>query len=166
MKRPSKEIQIETQPGVFISIVPMLSRPRLIVDMSWTPSRLFPSFVKYLRSESKENLTIGYLEICGKEYQYHPADLWIDPAIFLAARWKAGEQSYDRIRTLRDWLRENSEHGHDLDYEHLRSMQECLEFMLSLAALEFPPAEVFGEERYKSEAKDLTDLFTNDPNKS
>jgi len=158
-----KERLVEVNPGKFISVVPLLSQPRLIIDMRLTPHRPFPTFVKYLRSElDKENLTICFLDICGKEYRYHPVDLWIDPAIFLAARWKPGEQTFERIQALRDWLRENDQHAHHLEFEHLMGLEECKAFILSLAKLEYPE-NIVGKDQYNLIEVEITTLFSNDP---
>ncbi|MEC5145805.1 hypothetical protein [Chitinophaga sp. 212800010-3] len=65
------------------------------------------------------------MKICGQDYTAHSYDWYIDDAISLAARWKPGQITYQRILHLRNWIRENYQHDHNVSYQRLHSLQGC-----------------------------------------
>lgn len=149
---------IEIKPGIYVEHWPPFLPT--IVDMRLVQNRSFPKYVKFVRSEPiAEGLTLSYLEICGEEYRYHPTDMWIEPAIFLASTWEDGEQSYQRITILRNWLRENYQHGHHLKVSHLRTMEDCLNFILKLIAFDCP-IEIIGKEAFDEMVNDHTLIYS------
>jgi hypothetical protein len=153
---------IEIKPGIYVKDWPPFIPT--IVDMRLVQNRSFPKYVKFVRLEPiDEGLTVAYLEICGEEYRYHPTDMWIEPAIFLASIWDDGEQTYERITILRNWLRENYQHGHRLNVSHLRTMKDCLNFILELIALE-NPIEIVAKEEFERLVNQHTLIYSDAKN--
>lgn len=109
------------------------------------PSTL-SSFAEILKPIQSDHLKGDLLMICGHEYQAWDYDTYIYDAIELASRWHKEEVTYDRIIHLRYWLRENIQHGHDLDITELTARSEVKEFIDQLIAEEYPGDE-FKEDR-------------------
>lgn len=62
-----------------------------------------------------ETTPIGVtLMICGVSYKAMRYDTYIYDALNIAGYWNPDERTYKRILHLRNWLRENIQHGHDL----------------------------------------------------
>ena len=99
----------------------------------------YPEFVNLLSSEQDGHIVI--LEIAGKEYRKHHTDSYIDDAIDLAKFWKSEERTHERIVHLREWLRENEQHGHHIPIAGLKSKTACKKFVDQVinADLEYAP---------------------------
>lgn len=77
------------------------------------------------------------MKICDQDFVAHSYDWYIDDAITLAGRWKLEQITYSRILHLRNWIRENYQHDHNIPYQHLRSMQGCKHWVESLIHAEY-----------------------------
>lgn len=91
-------------------------------------------FVKILENhvmgKKHENPRIWFTyEICGETYLRWDYDQYIDDAIELASKWKPEERTYKRITHLRNWLRENTQHCHNLHFNNIRTMSGCKKFI-------------------------------------
>lgn len=83
---------------------------------------MYPSFVTFVRSEPDGTKV---LRICDQEFKVFTYDWYIEDAINLVKHWKPHQIIYRRIIHLRTWIRENYQHGHEIPYKHIRSLQGC-----------------------------------------
>jgi len=121
---------------------------------------MYPSFVTVT---TRNQRGIRILTICGQEYKAYPYDRYIDDAIALAGHWLAHQVTYERIVHLRTWIRENIQHGHNIPYQHLRSMQACRYFVEMVIHAEFSVengGKMF-EEAYRACLEENTQVFAN-----
>ncbi len=117
---------------------------------------MYPDFVKQIGSDAAGT---RILEICGKQFSAYSYDWYIDDAIDLAAKWKLGEVSYDRIVHLRYWVREIYQHGNDIAYRRLRSVFGCFRFVERVMYAEFSNCEDEMRELYSQYRVDNRAIF-------
>jgi hypothetical protein len=77
------------------------------------------------------------LLICDQEYAAWDYDTYIYDAIELVERWKADQVTFERIVHVRYWLRENIQHGHNLEYGHLQTLASVKTFIDQLIHQEY-----------------------------
>ena len=65
------------------------------------------------------------LLICGQEYRQHPTDVYMDDALRLVQQWDDAQVTFGRVVHLRNYLRENYGHGHQLNFQNLLSLADC-----------------------------------------
>ena len=99
------------------------------------------------------------LLICGQEYEAWNYDTYIYDAISIARKWEPEQITYDRIVHLRYWLRENIQHGHDLNYHGLRSMAGAKSFVDKVIALEYRGSE--WDDQRRVALKNNQEIFAN-----
>jgi hypothetical protein len=115
----------------------------------------FAQEVKPLSISGREGVK---LLICGKEYDAWDYDTYIYDAIEIAKKWKQDEVSFMRIWKLREWLRENVQHGHDLPYENLNSLDGTRKFIETLIQMEYRHNED-GEELIEDQLASIKEIF-------
>ena len=122
---------------------------------------MYPSFVDFKGAGS--NGTSRVLFFCGKEYKAHHTDWYIDDALELASHWKEEQRTFERIQHLRDWIRENFQHGHNIPYEHLRTLDQCAAFIDTVIHAEYEHADMSWEgmkEQYEADLNQNRKMFT------
>ncbi|WP_462254691.1 hypothetical protein [Ferruginibacter sp.] len=87
------------------------------------------------------------LSISGMEYHAWDYDVYIYDAIHLAEKWQPTEITFARIIHLRNWLRENVQHGHDKCFEHLASMRSVKNWIDELIEVEYGHDEYWTEQK-------------------
>ena len=65
------------------------------------------------------------LLICGQEYRQHPTDVYMDDALRLVQQWDDDQVTFGRVVHLRNYLRENYGHGHQINFQNLLSLADC-----------------------------------------
>ena len=65
------------------------------------------------------------LLICGQEYRQHPTDVYMDDALRLVQQWDDAQVTFGRVVHLRNYLRENYGHGHEINFQNLLSLADC-----------------------------------------
>jgi len=65
------------------------------------------------------------LLICGQEYRQHPTDVYMDDALRLVQQWDDAQVTFGRVVHLRNYLRENYGHGHQINFQNLLSLADC-----------------------------------------
>ena len=93
--------------------------------------------------------------ILGEEYSQCYYDWYIMDAIKLASFWKQKQITLKRIFHLREWIRENYQHGHNYSYSHCRSMKSCKEWLAKVINSEYKFCD--DEEYRKMEKENLKD---------
>lgn len=99
------------------------------------------------------------LVILGKEYHAWYYDTYIFEAIDLVKKWRPQQITYERIIHLRTWLRENSQHGHDIYFKHLRSMRAVKLWLDELIEREYGTDEYWAEQK-EFELKNNEEIFS------
>lgn len=99
------------------------------------------------------------LVIIGKEYHAWHYDTYIFEAIDLVKNWRPKQITYDRIIHLRTWIRENSQHSHNLYFRHLRSMRSVKLWLDELIEREFGSDEYWVEQK-KFELEKNKEIFS------
>jgi hypothetical protein len=87
------------------------------------------------------------LSISGMEYHAWDYDVYIYDAIRLAQKWLPNQITFDRIIHLRNWLRENLQHGHNKCFEHLSSMRSVKNWIDELIGVEYGYDEYWSEQK-------------------
>lgn len=77
------------------------------------------------------------LSISGMDYHAWDYDVYIYDAIHLAEKWLPIQITFDRIIHLRNWLRENLQHGHNRCFEHLSSTRSVKNWIDELIEAEY-----------------------------
>lgn len=95
---------------------------------------MYPNFVK--QKENNNYNGVRLLEICGEEYLAHHMDPYIDDAIALAALWHPHQITFPRILHLRNWIRENDQHGHNIPFKQIKDLLGCKYFIDSIIEAE------------------------------
>jgi len=75
--------------------------------------------------------------ILGEEYTQWWYDWYIMDAIKLASFWKSHQITSKRIFHLREWIRENYQHGHNYSYLHCKSVKSCKEWLAKVINSEY-----------------------------
>lgn len=83
---------------------------------------MYSSFVTFINRDSDGS---RLLKICDHDFKAHSYDWYIDDTIKLTEYWKPLQITYQSILHLRTWIRENYQHGHEILYKRIRSMQGC-----------------------------------------
>lgn len=117
---------------------------------------MYPSFINIV---STEVAGTKHMKICGQDYTEYSYDWYIDDAISLAARWKPKQITYSRILHLRNWIRENYQHGHDIPYKHLRSLQSCRHWVESVIHAEYNGVDEMFKDCYKQKLAENKTVF-------
>ncbi len=89
------------------------------------------------------------LMIFDKQYHAWYYDTYIFDAIDLIKKWKPHQITYDRIIHLREWIRENAAHGHEMYFKHLKSMRAVKLWIDELIKKEY-------QDEYWKEQKELS----------
>lgn len=82
-------------------------------------------------------IDITYLDICGRQYTIYPNDHFIYEAIELSQHWPKHQVTFQRVVHLRNWLRENQQHGHHIPFLHIKDMLGCKYFIDSVIQAEY-----------------------------
>jgi hypothetical protein len=64
-------------------------------------------------------------------------DIYIHEAISLTTSWYTHQVTQTRIMHLRNWLRENDKHDHNIPFLHLRNMQDCKDLIDNIILAEY-----------------------------
>ncbi|PSL44971.1 hypothetical protein CLV51_105346 [Chitinophaga niastensis] len=118
---------------------------------------MYPSFITFISSDSDGT---KLLRICDQEFKVFDYDWYIEDAINLAKYWKAHQVTYQRIVCLRTWIRENYQHGHDIPYKHMRSLQACRHWVESVIHAEYECADEMFQESYKRKLVENKAIFS------
>ena len=111
-----------------------------VTSLEWKRITAF-AFVK--AETEKGNM----LSILGKDYHAWGYDVYIYDAIDLAEKWLPHQITFDRIIHLRNWLRENVQHGHDRCFKHLSSMHSVKLWLVELLEAEYGQDEYWAEQK-------------------
>lgn len=79
--------------------------------------------------------------IVGEEYSQNHYDWYIEDAIRLVSFWKPKQITVSRIFHLREWIRENYQHGHNYSYSHCKNMKVCKEWLAKVINSEYKYCE-------------------------
>jgi hypothetical protein len=96
------------------------------------------------------------LNICGQEYQAWSYDPYIHTALEIAEKWNPEDVTHDRIVYLQYWIRENYQHGHNLELNDIRSLQDAkskIDEIIELEYLEYLDSD--DQEQLESKMRDL-----------
>ncbi|WPV66380.1 hypothetical protein [Chitinophaga sp. LS1] len=118
---------------------------------------MYPTFVK--QKESNPYNSTRTLEICGQSYLAHTADPYIDDAISLAALWHSHQITYPRIIHLRNWIRENDQHGHSIPFKHIKDIMGCKYFVDSVIEAEFSNIGPHYQENFYASLRENERIF-------
>ncbi|RBL90452.1 hypothetical protein [Chitinophaga flava] len=118
---------------------------------------MYPSFINFIGTEAAGGRK---LKICGQDFTAYSYDWYIDDAITLASRWPSHQVTYRRILHLRTWIRENYQHGHDIPYKYLRSLQGCRCWVESVIHAEYKGADEMFQESYKEQLAGNKTIFS------
>ncbi len=99
------------------------------------------------------------LVILGKEYHAWYYDIYIFEAIDLVKKWRPQQITHERIIHLRNWLRENSQHGHNICFKHLRSMRSVKLWLDGLIEREYGTDEYWAQQK-EFELKNNEEIFS------
>ena len=127
------------------------NNPLILTSPEWKKIMAF-AFVK--AETEKGNM----LSILGKDYHSWDYDVYIYDAIDLAGKWLPHQITFDRIIHLRNWLRENIQHGHDRCFRHLSSMRSVKLWLAKLIQAEYGYDEYWNEQK-KIVLKESSELF-------
>lgn len=86
------------------------------------------------------------LMICGQKYEAWSYDTYIYDALNISGYWNPEERTYKRIMHLRNWLRENVQHGHDLPI-NVRSLHGAKKLIDKIIGWEYPDDDYWQEQR-------------------
>ncbi|PSL42228.1 hypothetical protein CLV51_1174 [Chitinophaga niastensis] len=117
---------------------------------------MYPLFVSLTGSDANGT---RLLTVCGQEYKAHDYDWYIEDAINLAKHWKPHQVTYLRIVHLRNWIRENYQHGHEIPFKHLRSLLGCKHWIESVIHAEYKYAAIEFKDSYNSALKSNEEIF-------
>ncbi|MBS0027672.1 hypothetical protein ACTJJ0_03320 [Chitinophaga sp. 22321] len=95
---------------------------------------MYPTFITLVSTNAAGS---RLLKICDHEFKAFDYDWYIDDAIMLAKRRMPHQISHQHILHLRTWIRENYQHGHEIPYKHIRSMQGCRRLVESIIHAEY-----------------------------
>lgn len=87
---------------------------------------------------SGHTMTGTKLKICDHEYNAWGYDTYIYDAIELVSRWKQDQVTYERVIHVRYWLRENIQHGHNIEFSHLKTLNAVKQFIDQVIREEYP----------------------------
>lgn len=77
------------------------------------------------------------LLICGQEYRQHPTDVYMDDALRLVQQWDDDQVTFGRVVHLRNYLRENYGHGHQINFQNLLSLTDCKSWIDAVIQAEY-----------------------------
>lgn len=100
------------------------------------------------------------LSLCGQEYVAWEYDTYIYDAIELAKKWNPGEVNYKRLIHLRDWLRENVQHGHNIPTQGVNTLALAKNFIDQVIKAEYLYAEGESKNFEQRELKTNRKLFS------
>lgn len=98
----------------------------------------------FIREKTEQG---NMLSISGMEYHAWDYDVYIYDAIQLAEKWQPHQITFDRIIHLRNWFRENVQHGHDRCIEHLSSMQSVKSWIDELIKAEYGDDDYWNKQK-------------------
>lgn len=116
-----------------------------------------PSFYHIISTDSTGT---RHMKICDQEFAVYSYDWYIDDAITLAGRWKPDQITYSRILHLRNWIRENYQHDHNIPYKQLRSLQGCLHWVESVIHAEYRYADEAFKADYQQRLSENRQIFS------
>lgn len=100
------------------------------------------------------------MTICGKLFTVHFYDWYIDDAIMLAERWPVSEVTYERVLHLRNWIRENYQHDHNVPYKNIKSVRGCCRWVERVIHAEFRYADEVFKGIYKQGLEENKSIFS------
>lgn len=113
--------------------------------------------------EPKEYLPDGQkmLLILGKEYKAHNTDWYIFDALEMMNRCKKERHlvTYEMIMWLRTWIRENYQHGHNIDYSRIRTLSGAAKWLQKVIRAEYLNAPGDFKEDEKLHLERTRELF-------
>lgn len=109
---------------------------------------MYPSFIDII---STEVAGIRHMKICGQDYTAYSYDWYIDDAIELAARWKPNQITYQRILHMRNWIRENYQHDHNISYQRIRTLAGCQKWVEVVIHAEYRYADSVFKNSYSEQ---------------
>ena len=118
---------------------------------------MYPNFVKQKERNKHDGCRI--LAICGEEYLAHPADPYIDDAITLAALWHPHQVTFLRIVHLRNWIRENDQHGHNIPFKHIKDLLGCKYLIDSIIEAEYSSIGPYYQENFYASLRENERIF-------
>ena len=113
--------------------------------------------MKHVTTTGFDELGQKILLICGQEYRQHPTDGYMDDALRLVQQWDDDQVTFERVVHLRNYLRENYGHGHEINFQNLLSLADCKSWIDEVIKAEY--RLVLHEEWAKDQQK--ADLETN-----
>lgn len=120
----------------------MTAENKLVTPISSERERI--SDFAFIKEKTEQG---NMLSISGMEYHAWDYDVYIYDAIHLAEKWLPHQITFDRIIYLRNWLRENIQHGHDRCFEHLSSLQSVKGWIDELIEAEYGYDEYWSEQK-------------------
>ena len=118
---------------------------------------MYPTFITLVNTDAAGT---RLLKICDHEFKAFDYDWYIDDAIMLVKHWKPHQITYQRILHLRTWIRENYQHGHEIPYKHIRSMQGCRHWLESVIHAEYNGADEVFIDSYKQRLAENKTIFS------
>ena len=154
MSSPNKST-IKNKKPMVIPSAPLAANPMLAAALSSKKCVEILTPFAYVKNYTDKG---RMLIIFGKEYHAWYYDTYILDAIHLVNKWQTNQITYDRIIHLRHWIRENSQHGHEMCFKHFRSMKSVKLWLDELINREYQ--DEYWKEKKEFSLKNNAQIFS------